>query len=197
MVNGIREKLRFRNDIEIISDFEGIGYNGKLFSSQSRIDEIRLDFVYDMYIDNSEGAESLLKIRCSNGELESSIGYRNGKVEYDEDSALYIPITKDEIDNVDCTIDFVVAYISTNLFNYMENAKPEDVVEYLMCCECGTESICVNEDVLPVGTCMNCGYVNEIHECDRCYSWFNSELDGRVTEDISICQNCLDELLHE
>lgn len=104
-----------------------------------------------------------------------------------------MPITEDGIDDVDEVVDF----ISKELPSYLENANPEDLIEYLMCCECGTESICINEDVLPIGTCMNCGYVNEVYECDRCHLWFNSDEDGRVIDDIAFCQNCLDKLEDE
>ena len=88
------------------------------------------------------------------------------------------------IDDVDGIIDDIVDFINIELPSYLENANPEDIIEYLTCCECGAESICINENVLPIGTCMNCGYVNEVHECNRCHLWFNSDEDGRVTDDI-------------
>ena len=44
---------------------------------------------------------------------------------------------------------------------------------------------------------MNCGYVNKIHECERCGQWFNSEEDGMYEDGIAICQNCLDEYEEE
>ena len=39
---------------------------------------------------------------------------------------------------------------------------------------------------------MSCGYVNAVYECEMCHSWFNSDEDGRVIDDIAFCQNCLD-----
>ena len=196
-LSGIEEKLRFRNDIEVITEYEGTGYNGKLFSVKSKIDDVCLDFSFDMTICDSEGADSILEFCCNNGEFDASIKYQNGAVEYDDDSGLYMPITQDEIDDVDGIIDDIVDFISIELPSYLENANPEDIVEYLMCCECGTESICINENILPIGTCMNCGYVNEVYECDRCHLWFNSDEDGRVMDDIAFCQNCLEKLEDE
>lgn len=193
-LDGIEEKLRFRNDVEIITEYEGTGYYGKLFSAKSHIDNTCLEFSYDMSIDDSEGAESVIEFSYNNGEFKTFIEYRNGAVEYDEDSGLYMPVTEDGIDDVDSIIDEIVDVINIELPNYMENANPEDIVEYLSCCECGTESICINENVLPVGTCMNCGYVNEVHECERCHVWFNCDEDGRIIDNIAFCQNCLDEI---
>jgi len=196
-LTGIEEKLRFRNDIEIITEYKGAGYNGKLFFIKSKIDDDCLEISFDMTIDDSEGADSILEFYCNERKFEASIEYRNGAVEYDDDSGLYMPITEDEIDDVDEIIDDVVEFIGIELPSYLENANSEDIVEYLMCCECGTDSICINENILPIGTCMNCGYINEVHECDKCHLWFNSDEDGCVMEDNAFCQNCLDELEEE
>lgn len=196
-LTGVEEKLRFRNDIEVITEYEGVGYNGKLFSVKSKMDDVCLEFSFDMTICDSEGADSTLEFCYNNGEFEATIEYRNGAVEYDDDSGLYMPVTEDGIDDVDGIIDDIVDFINIELPSYLENANPEDIIEYLTCCECGAESICINENVLPIGTCMNCGYVNEVHECNRCHLWFNSDEDGRVTDDIAFCQNCLDKLEDE
>ena len=196
-LTGIEEKLRFRNDLDISIEYEVNAYNGKLFVVQSRVDEKCLDFFFDMNIIDSEGADSTLKVYCTTEDFKTYIEYRNGAVEYDSDSGLYMPITEDEIDDVDSIIDETVDFIDTEIQNYMENANPEDIIEYLYCCECGTDAICINENVLPVGTCMNCGFVNEVHECNRCNSWFNSDEDGRIIDDVAFCQNCLDEMEEE
>ena len=44
---------------------------------------------------------------------------------------------------------------------------------------------------------MSCGYVNAVYECEMCHSWFNSDEDRRVTDDIAFCQNCLDRMEEE
>lgn len=188
----IEEILRFRNDLEVTVDYTQNGYSRKLFSVLSRIDDIGFEFSYDMTINNSEGAESLLEFYCENKMFHTSIQYRNGAVEYDDDSGLYMPITVDEIEDVDNATSDIVEFINQELPSYIQNANSEDMVEYLACCECGMESICINEQILPIGTCMNCGCTNEIHECERCRLWFNSDEEGRVLDDIAFCQNCVD-----
>lgn len=188
----IEEILRFRNDLEVTVDYTQNGYSRKLFSVLSRIDDIGFEFSYDMTIDNSEGAESLLEFYCENEMFHTSIQYQNGAVEYDDDSGLYMPITVDEIEDVDNATSDIVEFINQELASYIQNANSEDMVEYLACCECGMESICINEQILPIGTCMNCGCTNEIHECERCRLWFNSDEEGRVLDDIAFCQSCVD-----
>ncbi len=197
LLTGIEENLRFRSDLEISIEYKINAYSGDLFVVKSRVDETCLEFSYDMDIIDSEGADSRLKVYCAAGEFETYIGYQNGEVEYDSDSGLYMPIVEDEIDDVDPIIEEIVNFIDAKVQNYMDDAGPEDVLEYLYCSECGTDSICINEDILPIGTCLNCGYVNEVHECDRCHLWFNSDEEGTVIDDIAFCQNCLDKMEDE
>lgn len=194
---GVEEILRFRNDLDITVNYARDGYSGKMFSIISRIDETGFEFTYDMMIDSSEGAESTLEISCGNEIFCTTIQYQNGAVEYDDDSGLYMPITEDEISDIDSVIDDIVKFINQELPSYLQNANSEDIVEYLECCECGMEAICINENILPIGTCMNCGYLNEIHECERCHFWFNSNEVGEVLDDISFCQNCIDRMEEE
>ena len=196
-LSAMEENLRFRNDLEIMVHYSETENNGKLFSVKSKIDDVCLNFSYDMQIDDSEGADSSLDISCDNGKFCTSVGYCNGAVEYDEESGLYMPITEDEIDDVGYTVDEILDLISRELPNYMENAEPEDIAGCLNCCECGEEAICINEEILPIGTCMSCGYVNAVYECEMCHSWFNSDEDGRVMDDITFCQNCLDRMEEE
>lgn len=197
LMREVIENLRFRNDLEIMVHYSETEDNGELFSVKSKIDDVCLKFSYDMQIDDSEGADSSLDISCDNEKFCTSVGYCNGAVEYDEESGLYMPITEDEIGDVGNTVDEILDLISRELPNYMENAEPEDIAECLYCCECGEEAICINEGILPIGTCMNCGYVNAVYECEMCHSWFNCDEDGRVTDDIAFCQNCLDRMEEE
>lgn len=192
VLNKIEENLRFRNDLEMTVHYGETGDSGELFSVKSKIDDICLKFYYDMQIDDSEGAESSLDFSCDNEEFSASIEYCNGAVEYDDESGLYMPITEDEIGGTDSTFDEIMDLINRELTNYIELAESEDIAECLFCAECGEEAICINEEVLPVGTCMSCGYVNAVYECERCHSWFNSDEDGRVMDEIAFCQNCLD-----
>ncbi len=109
----------------------------------------------------------------------------------------HMPITEDEIGDIGDAVDEIMDLINSELTNYMEIYESEDITESVLCYECGEESVCINEDLLPVGTCTNCGYVNSVYECDRCQLWFNSDEEGRVFDDIAFCQNCLDEYEEE
>ena len=91
----------------------------------------------------------------------------------------------------------LIDFINMELPSYLEQVNPKDIGQDLICCECGTESICINEDILPIGTCLNCGYLNEVRECDRCHSWFDFEEEGIVTEDRALCQKCIEKLEDE
>ena len=53
------------------------------------------------------------------------------------------------------------------LQDYCEIVSHEDLVESVPCSECGEECICTNENLLEVGTCVHCGHVNEIYQCDQ------------------------------
>lgn len=196
-LTGIEDTLRFRDDLEITSSNSKGADSGELLTIKSKIDDTCLAFSYEMEIDDSEGADSTLSFRCDNEKFEVCIGYKNGEVEYDDESGLYMPITEDEIDSVDGIIDEMIDFIEGEFPSYIEAADAEDIAESLMCSECGSESICIKENVLPIGTCMNCGYVNSVHECDRCHAWFNSDEDGSVIDEIAFCQNCLDEMEEE
>lgn len=63
--------------------------------------------------------------------------------------------------------------------------------EYVFCYECGEDSVCINEGLLPVGTCLNCGYVNQLENCERCGEWFNRETDSMYDDGGALCRNCL------
>ena len=91
----------------------------------------------------------------------------------------------------------LIDFINMELPSYLEQVNSKDIGQDLICCECGTESICINEDILPIGTCLNCGYLNEVRECDRCHSWFDFEEEGIVTEDRALCQKCIEKLEDE
>lgn len=197
VLNEIEENLRFRNDLEMTVHYGGMGDGGELFSVKSKIDDICLNFSYVMQIDDSEGADSSLKISCDYEEFNAFIEYCNGAVEYDDESGLYMPITEDEIEDIDNAVDEILDLIRRELTSYMDIVEQEDVADCLTCYECGEEAICINEEILPVGTCMSCGYVNAVYECERCHSWFNSDEEGSVIDEIAFCQNCLDILEEE
>lgn len=198
-LNDIEENLRFRSDIEIVRNHHASwDESGDLLSVTSKVDGAQLLFTYDMSIVDEEGAGSELNIYCSgeNGNFVTSVVYTNGAVEYDSDSGLYMPVTQDEISNIETAIEETEEFINDEIANYRENVEVEDIAEFVLCSECGEDAICINEDILPIGTCMNCGYVNGIHKCEKCMGWFNSDEED-YDDEIAICQNCIDTLDEE
>ena len=139
--------------------------------------------------------KSVLQILCKEQTYHfcENINYVNAEVEKDEDSGLYVAIIQDELSGVDDAAEALYGFVENELQDYCEIVSQEDLVESVPCSECGEECICTNENLLEVGTCVNCGHVNEIYQCDRCGEWFNADWDGSHDEDgISFCQNCLD-----
>lgn len=202
-ITAIEENLRFRNDLDVYSyAYSGVGICGSLISISSKIDGTCMDFTYDMIIDDSEGADSQLCIHCSDFDFETYVRYINGEVEYDDEIGLYMLITEDEIEIIDYAVEETMRIINVTLCNYNEIVETDDVVDYVTCSECGEEYICINDNILPIGTCLSCGYVNEIYECDRCGDWFNINENGTYEqgeygEFVGICQICIDELDEE
>lgn len=197
-ITDIEENLRFRDDIEISEDKNyDTGITGSILLIRSNIDELEIELKYKMTIDDSEGADSILCIYNGDGGFETELIYTNGAVEYDDENGLYMPITQDEIGSIDKLVDEVNELIDREMPNYKEIASEDDIADFVFCSECGDDAIYINESILPFGTCMNCGHVNDIHECEKCGSLFNSDEDGMFEDDVAICQSCLDDLEEE
>lgn len=197
-VGDVEEHLRFRNDITIsLDDSFHKSYMGSVMLIKSNIDDSVLELKFEMDIDDSEGADSALSIYDTDKEFRTQLVYTNGAVEYDYDSGLYMPITQDEIGSVEEMVNDFMEVINEEIPYYKERVCDEDIAEFVTCSECGDDAICINEDVLPAGTCMNCGYVNNIYQCERCSSWFNIDEGGMFEDDIAICQNCLEDYEEE
>lgn len=194
-LSGIEEAYRFRSDIEL-SDLHQIDWNnvGKLFSIRSKIDDTELSFIYMLSINEAEGADSSFGIYYDiiPEKYVTHLEYRNASVEIDPDTGLYVPVVQDRLGDIAAVVDDIVEFIDDRITNYKENAASEDIAEYVFCSECGENSVCINEDLLPIGTCLNCGYVNSLQSCERCGEWFNSENDGMDEYGVALCQNCLD-----
>ena len=198
----VEEEMRFRCDAEIVSSYKDFAETGEFVLVRSKIDGKELQLKYEMTMFETEGAESELRIYCDEYEFDISIKYVNGEAEYDDESGLYMPVTEDSLDDAESFLDDIMDFINSTLVNYKEEIESEDLVDYVMCAECGDECICINDEIFPVGTCLNCGYENDMCICEKCGQWFNNELDGKCYEgedgvDIPICQDCLDQIEEE
>ena len=199
IVNQAEEIFHFRSDIEIetTNDIDWTEA-GELMSVQSRVDGTQLPFTYKMSVNDEEGADSILSIYGGiNAKQITDIISKNASWGFDTDSGLYVPVIQDELGSTEEAADDVADFINDEITNYRENAESEDIAECVCCSECGKEDICINEDLLPIGTCMSCGYANEVHQCESCGEWFNSEYEGMFEYDAAFCQNCLDRMKAE
>lgn len=207
VISYLSESLCFREDIEIqIGDY---GDDQIAFIVTSKITDDVINVKVSYSICDEEGSES--SVTLSYGEEESvSICYKNGEVEYDYDQALYMPITQDELSESDIedAKQEILEYINditdikekahSAIYSIVKDGGEPPVNEDMECSECGENEISVDESFAPVGTCLNCGCVNNVVMCDRCGTWFNADLDGLFEEDgAAICQNCIDEIDEE
>lgn len=169
-VTALTEELRFREDIEVEEEDTSLSDDeGPLLMIWSKVDQKELHIRYHLSIIDGEGTDSVLQILCKGQTYDfcENINYVNAEVEKDEDSGLYVAIIQDELSGVDDAAEALYGFIEDELQDYCEIVSQEDLVESVPCSECGEECICTNENLLEVGTCVNCGHVNEIYQCDQ------------------------------
>lgn len=202
ITGNIQEELRFRNDISVqflVDSLEDT--TGELLIIKSNIDDTELHFSYSLDINDEEAGDSELLITSKDAEEKYSAGiyYKNGEVELDENSGLYMPRTEDELSDTSDLVCSIVEYIDKNIRNYSDELDSDDFAEVVFYHECGEGKVCINEEELTYGTCTNCGYVNELRTCSQCGTTFNNEDEGEYFEedDLAICPSCLDVLDEE
>ncbi|MFA9465637.1 MAG: hypothetical protein ACERKN_15235 [Velocimicrobium sp.] len=213
-MTSLQENLRFREDLEF-SDIKLLSekLEGTLFTVSSKVTLDTLKFTYLLDLDNSPGTETNLIITSTHNteSFSQKIKYVNGEAYYNFDQGYYMPETEDYLSNhdLDFLLDSIVKYINnelTNLKEQVDSAKYSiikdggtfPIAEAVPCSECGEDWICIDDSYAQYGTCLNCGYTNDIKVCLRCECYFNPDFDGETNEDdINFCQNCLDDLDNE
>lgn len=207
VISYLSDSLCFREDIEIQTGEYGDEKIAFMVSSKITDDIINVKVSYS--ICDEEGAES--SVTLSYGEEKCvSIYYKNGEVEYDYDQALYMPITQDELfeTDIDDAKQEILEYINdltdikgkahAAIYSRVKDGEESPVNEDMECSECGENEISVDDFFAAVGTCLNCGCVNNVVTCDRCGTWFNADVEGLLEEEGAIiCQNCIDEIDEE
>ena len=205
----ITDALRFREDIEFSDNgFDVEKEDGRFFSVLNKVTDERLDFSYSATIIDEEGAESILTVTCDQEDevdyeerVLLTLRYSNGAAIYDEEQGYYMPSTEDGINTyeLDRMISEIISYIDDNmqnLKNYIESIRysygkdgvPLPIANGLLCYECMEEYICIDDDLAPFGTCLNCGAHNEIAQCERCGNYYEVEND----DEIKLCDNCVE-----
>lgn len=203
----LSENLCFREDIEI-QEGEYCKDGQTVFEVTSKINREVISIAVDYEICDDEGVESSATLQY--GDEQRAIRYINGEVEYDLDQGLYMPITQDELyeQDIESAKESILEYINetTDIKGRaykawcvaIRDGGTSPIDDNVECEECGECEISIDEEFAPIGTCLNCGYVNSISSCDRCGQWFNVNLEGEYEEDgVSLCQNCLDNIEEE
>lgn len=210
-MTGLSESLHFRNDIEISdNNFMVSEYEGTFFTVRSKVNKESIEFKYSIEVYSDEGGETIMTVWDDNGEFKSSVSYLNGAVIYDEELGIYMPYTEDGISEKDfddlqvSIIEYIIEnlpdvkeQVQLSMYSIIKDGGNSPIAEGVFCSECWDEWICVDEEFAPYGTCLNCGYINEIAECYRCGALFNADWDGRSDGEVSFCQNCLDDFERE
>ena len=213
-MTSLQENLRFRQDLEF-SDIELLSEDleGMLFTTSSKVKQETLEFTYSLDLNDSPGTETTLTITSTHNseEFHRKITYVNGKAYYNYDQEYYMPETEDYLSNNDMNLllDNVIEYINKELPNLKELVASDKysifkyggtspIAEGVPCSECGDDWICVDDSYAEFGTCLNCGYTNDIKVCSRCECYFNPDFDeASYEDDVNFCQNCLDDIENE
>jgi hypothetical protein len=199
----VSQKLRFRQDIEVSELlFDENEISGEFLRVVSKVNKDEMIFEYELLLSSEQGMSSQLTISCD-GEFIGQIEYVNGAVEYDEEQGYYLPLAEDGIAESDIAElkNKIVDYVNENLFDLKEAARAENYAEVtdggnpvlqenLCCAECGEEWIYIGNSLVEYGTCLNCGYLNEVKECDRCGNMFNTEIEGYTNDGCNLCGYC-------
>lgn len=200
-----QEYFRFRNDLEI-GDYQSISpknNSGILFEVIYKISNDKAIISYDIEsIDDSQGAESIIKVSITTGDksASNSISYVNGEVCFNSYQSCYLPETQDAISTTDLEYlkDNLVDFLNDNFENIREKVDADmysiikdggdSPVADIYCCECGEDYICIDESYGTFGQCLNCGEMNELCLCDRCGCYF----EGNEEDEPRLCDNCQD-----
>lgn len=198
-----RQKLRFRQDVEVSEMLFNVSEtSGEFLKVISKVTKEELIFTYDLLLISEQGMSSQLTIYCD-GEYIGEIEYVNGAVEYDEEQGYYLKLTEDGISEKDILQlkNRIVDFVNEGLVDLKEAAGAENyaevtdggnpvIQENLYCAECGEEWVYLGDSLVAYGTCLHCGYVNEVEECDRCGTMFNAETEGCMDDGWNLCDCC-------
>lgn len=199
----VRQKLRFRQDVEVSEMLFNVSEtSGEFLKVISKVTKEELIFTYDSLLISEQGMSSQFTISC-NREYIGEIEYVNGAVEYDEEQGYYLPLTEDGISEKDILQlkNRIVDFVNEGLVDLKEAAGRENyaevtdggnpvIQENLYCAECGEEWVYLGDSLAAYGTCLHCGYVNEVEECDRCGTMFNAETEGDMNGGWNLCDCC-------
>ncbi|MCC0760831.1 MULTISPECIES: hypothetical protein [Bacillus] len=204
-IDSIRDSIYFRDDVktEIYPFSYDEGTENELLSIQSKITDDELVITSNLDINEESGGESTLTLKLlNNGEVVDTcnLTYTNGEAALVDEQNYYLPtkyneFSKGSISEFVVEVESQIEDLFPNLVEIVERAKHESIknggnypVANSECEECSEQYICIDSSICEIGTCVNCGHLNELERCERCEEYYNSNVEGNS----SWCQGCLD-----
>ncbi len=187
--------------------------NKVVFSILSNITGEKIYFNADMDINDGQGETSELIINATINEQSKnfSIHFTNGEYSFNSYQSCYMPETCDSLDfdELEQAKIQICEFIEQHFKNLKEEAdirshlaamgEISPVVENdVSCCDCDEEYICIDEEIAPIGTCLNCGTSNSIIYCTHCGCPIEAiPPEYFDDEQIYYCDYCNDKLFGE
>ncbi|MDD4142943.1 MAG: hypothetical protein PHR20_09200 [Bacteroidales bacterium] len=185
LYDAISDYFSDRNDLDFSNFFEisNADSESQVFSIYYRIDGRKIEIKANVEIVETAGTTSVINITVLDEEttMVTKITFVNGEYEYSFDQGCYLPLVSDElnVEEVKASIDSINSFIENQFINLKEEAalqehlavmgKAESIIESdIYCCECDEPYICINSDIAPIGTCLNCGAKNVVIYCYNC-----------------------------
>ena len=190
----VADALRFRNDLEVDNSNEGC------IKIIYKIDESVFMIIVSIDINDAPGVTSELALASPDiDDFKIILEYVNGEMEFNEEQGTYIPLVQDVQPDIDKAVTGIVDYVNENfpnlrdkvdadMYEVYRHGEPSPVFEDVACEACGELYIAADDRYAARGTCLNCGEINEIHECVKC----GQHYIGR--EENMLCDYCQDKI---
>ena len=200
----LEDAFYFRDDIVVKAvkagtiDLKGIEF---LSISSNILKETSITLQCCAEIDDERGGESKLVINLliNGAEVESCTAtFTNGDYAFDQDRGYYVPVAQDVFHDKELQAfeETAMERIETKFPNLLEEAKAmeflaaigdiESPYSEFPCNECGEMTVSVNSELCSVGTCISCGYADNLTPCTQCGGLFNVEYEGSE----GLCDDC-------
>lgn len=166
-----------------------------------------------MNINDGQGETSELIIDATiNEQTENfAIHFTNGEYSFNSYQSCYMPETLDslDLDELEQAKIQICEFIEKHFKNLKEEADirshlaamgdTSPIVESdVSCCDCDEEYICIDEEIAPIGTCLNCGASNTIIYCTHCNCPIEAIPQEHFDdEQIYYCDYCSEKLFGE